>query len=187
MHPRECRQYCPSSKWSKLSWFISAFIELTLKKMWTGHHYCHLQVNLVLLFQKEFLVTAPRTFLSPNRKFSDSRLIQCGGKDCPLADLSKVRGWQPGEWGDVVKICKCGGESSSFDFLIYLKRSSLKGWPWLGWHWHQLLHKSRWLTFTFHFFFLSTQSQYKKSASLSAVDTLQGNKIIWDKYSNGSF
>ena len=158
MHPRECGQYCPSSKWSKLSWFISAFIELTLKKMCTGHHYCHLEVDLALLFQKEFLITAPGPFLSPNRKLSDSRLIQCGGKDCPLADLSKVRGWQLGEWGDVVKI------------------SSLKGWPWLGWHWHQLLHKSRWLTFTFLFFFLSTQSQYKKSVSFSAVDTLHSMK-----------
>ena len=60
--------------------------------------------------------------------------------------------------------------------LICLKRTSLKGWPWLGWHWHQLLHKSRWLTFTFHFFFLSTQSQYKKSVSFSAVGTLHSMK-----------
>ena len=37
--------------------------------------------------------------------------------------------------------------------LICLKRTSLKGWPWLGWHWHQLLHKSRYLLFTFTFYF----------------------------------
>ena len=196
MHPRECGQYCPSSKWSKLSWFISAFIELTLKKMCTGHHYCHLEVDLALLFQKEFLITAPGPFLSPNRKLSDSRLIQCGGKDCPLADLSKVRRWQLGEWRDVVTISKCGRKSSSFDFLICLKRSSLKGWPWLGWHRHQLLHKSRCLIFTFpffilsihaftiskvqvirlHFFFRILQSQYEKSVSFSALGILHSGE-----------
>ena len=44
--------------------------------------------------------------------------------------------------------------------LICLKLTSLKGWPWLGWHRHQLLHKSRCLIFTFPFSsLLFTQSK----------------------------
>ena len=113
---------------------------------------------------------------------SDSRLIQCGGKDCPLADLSKVRRWQLGEWRDVVTISKCGRKSDC------LKRTSLQGWPWFGWHRHQLLHKSRYLLFTFTFYFRNhnmkslgdyfsllpstcTQSLYERSVSFSALGT----------------
>ena len=91
---------------------------------------------------------------------------------------------------------KCGRKCSSFNFLICLKRTSLKGWPWLGWHWHQLLHKSRCLIFTFpffilsihaftiskvqvirlHFFFRILQSQYEKSVSFSALGILHSGE-----------
>ena len=55
--------------------------------------------------------------------------------------------------------------------LICLKRTSLKGWPWLGWHWHQLLHKSRCLLFTFTFYL---RNQNMKGVCLSVQFPFRG-------------
>ena len=110
---------------------------------------------------------------------SDSRLIQCGGKDCPLADLSKVRRWQLGEWRDVLTNSKCGRKSSSFNLpqKNFLERLTL---AWLtltpavtqvqvlNFHFplflpYYAITISKVQVPTFHFYFLLSQSQYEKS------------------------